>query len=356
MSVKIGDKVRFLNAVGGGIVKRFIDKNLVSVEEDDGFETPVLIRECVVIEPAEGTIKPAPKVTSAPVEPRLSKDVTPQPEIKKEKKPEIVETPEGEQLSVMLAFLPNQPKSLQNTTFDCYLVNDSNYYLFVNYMNKSGNLWNSRYSGVIEPNIKIFMEEFSKEDLNDLERVCIQFIAYKENKPFRVKNPASVELKIDTVKFYKLHSFRENDYFDEEALIFPIVKNDIPEKTFHIDPKALERAMKEKQAAENPRQHPDRKKEPSQVIEVDLHATELLDTLTGMSNADILHYQLEKFNETLAAFQGKKGQKIVFIHGKGDGVLRKAILDELKTKYKGYYFQDASFREYGYGATMVQIR
>ena len=39
-----------------------------------------------------------------------------------------------------------------------------------------------------------------------------------------------------------------------------------------------------------------------------------------------------------------------------DGVLRKAIETELKTKYKNYYYQDASFREYGYGATMVTIK
>ena len=48
--VKIGDKVRFLNAVGGGIVRQ-ITKDSAMVEEDDGFETPVLLHECVVIEP-----------------------------------------------------------------------------------------------------------------------------------------------------------------------------------------------------------------------------------------------------------------------------------------------------------------
>ena len=36
-------------------------------------------------------------------------------------------------------------------------------------------------------------------------------------------------------------------------------------------------------------------------------------------------------------------------------VLRKAILQELKYKYKNYESQDASFREYGFGATMVII-
>ena len=54
-------------------------------------------------------------------------------------------------------------------------------------------------------------------------------------------------------------------------------------------------------------------------------------------------------------YKNKKGQKIVFIHGKGDCVLRKSILQELKYKYKNYESQDASFREYGFGATMVII-
>lgn len=51
-----------------------------------------------------------------------------------------------------------------------------------------------------------------------------------------------------------------------------------------------------------------------------------------------------------------KGQKIVFIHGKGEGVLRAAIMKELNHRYKGHDVQDASFREFGFGATQVTIR
>ena len=50
-NLNIGDKVRFLNAVGGGIVRR-IEGEMAYVEEPDGFETPILSRECVVVEPA----------------------------------------------------------------------------------------------------------------------------------------------------------------------------------------------------------------------------------------------------------------------------------------------------------------
>ena len=74
-----------------------------------------------------------------------------------------------------------------------------------------------------------------------------------------------------------------------------------------------------------------------------------------MDNTAILKYQMEKFNEALKAVLKKKGTRIVFIHGKGDGVLRKAILSELKSKYPSCKWQDASFKEYGYGATMVTI-
>ena len=48
--MKVGDKVRFLNEVGGGIVAGFQGRNTVLVEDEDGFEIPMLITECVVID------------------------------------------------------------------------------------------------------------------------------------------------------------------------------------------------------------------------------------------------------------------------------------------------------------------
>ena len=55
-------------------------------------------------------------------------------------------------------------------------------------------------------------------------------------------------------------------------------------------------------------------------------------------------------------YKGKREQKIVFSHGKGDGVLRIAWLGDLKRKYNTCRYQDASFQEYGFGATLVTIR
>ena len=65
---------------------------------------------------------------------------------------------------------------------------------------------------------------------------------------------------------------------------------------------------------------------------------------------------MDVFTKTMNEYKNKKGQKIVFIHGKGEGVLRQALIHELNYRYKSCSYQDASFQEYGYGATQVTIK
>ncbi|MCK4922995.1 MAG: hypothetical protein KAS71_18230, partial [Bacteroidales bacterium] len=50
MDIKQGDKVKFLNDVGGGIVTAIIDKEKVLVSGEDGFDMPVLIKDLLVTE------------------------------------------------------------------------------------------------------------------------------------------------------------------------------------------------------------------------------------------------------------------------------------------------------------------
>ena len=345
--IKIGDKVRFLNSVGGGIVKRFINKDLVSVEEDDGFEMPVLIKECVVI-----TI--AGDVTAENKGINISSRI----DVSDKQTTRTYETKEGNKLNAALAYIPSDIKNLSNSDYDAYLINDSNYSLFFTYSNKTGEKWNVRFAGMIEPNTKLHLELFKKDILNEIERVCVQLTAFKQNNSYELKQPVSVELKLDTVKFYKLHSFKENDFFSEEALIYQIVRDDFPIKQVQINSQELESAIKEKKFNDTNKlkRHFEGPKIKNGIVEVDLHIDELIDSTAGMANADILNYQLDAFRNTLSQYKNKKGQKIVFIHGKGDGVLRNALLKELNSKYRTYSYQDASFKEYGFGATMVTIK
>lgn len=58
--MKIGDKVRFLSEVGGGIVTGFQGKDIALVEDADGFDIPMPVRECVVIDADDYNIKRKP--------------------------------------------------------------------------------------------------------------------------------------------------------------------------------------------------------------------------------------------------------------------------------------------------------
>ncbi len=355
-TLNVGDKVRFLNAVGGGIVRK-IDRDMAYVEEEDGFETPILARECVVVEPAKPQKKqPEVKTIFTAVEPHREEPhrAATMPTTAVEP---IEETAEGEQLNIALAIIPHEPKHLNTTAYDICLVNDSNYYLYFTFTSRDDEGWRTRHAGIIEPNTQMELEELQQRDVNSLQRIGFQYIAFKQGKHYKAKNPGSVEMRFDPVRLYKLHSFRSNIYYDEPALIIDIVKNDTPIRPLVVNSEDLARAMSEKNRSESiNRPHVSKpKQQPQEIIEIDLHINELLDNTTGMSSGEILEYQMDTFRKVLADHRNNKGQRIVFIHGKGEGTLRRAILDELRTKYKEYGCQDASFREYGFGATMVTI-
>lgn len=348
--MKIGDKVRFLNEVGGGVVTGFRGKDIVLVEDADGFDIPMPIREVVVIETDDYNLRSKPKT----VAPKVEEPVKPA-------KPEISARPTevrgGDSLNVMLAFVPENIKEISNTVFETYLVNDSNYYLYYIYLSAEGQAWKTRSHGLVEPNMKLFLEDFTRDSLNELERIAIQFIAFKDSKTFTQKPAVHVDLRIDTVKFYKLHTFRESDYFEDPSLLYDIVRNDVPVKQVYTSAEDIQQAILKPKQEDRQKSKPIIKRGGSQgIIEIDLHIRELLDDTSGMENSEILGYQLDKFREVMEKYKHKREQRIVFIHGKGDGILRKALLEELRRKYGTCRHQDASFQEYGFGATMITIR
>lgn len=354
--MKIGDKVRFLSEVGGGVIAGFQGKNIVLVEDEDGFQIPTSINDVVVIDNDDYNIKPEVQTPRTVKDDEEDYDPADRP-ITFTAEPE--ERKGGDALSVYLGFVPVDIKEITNTKFEVYLINDSNYYIDFTYLTVEGTSWNLRSRGIVEPNTKLFIEEFGREVLNELERVAVQFVAYKKDKGFLLKPTVDAQLRIDTVKFYKLHTFQENDFFEQNALIYTLIENDKPVRPLVVDAKKLKIEMARKVSADSkPKavvQHA-RKKAKDEPVVVDLHASEILDTTAGMSSADILNYQLDLFKKTMDSYMGKHGTKIVFIHGKGEGVLRHAIIHELNYRYKNCPYQDASFQEYGYGATQVTIK
>ncbi len=216
--MKIGDKVRFVSEVGGGVVSGFQGKDLVLVRDEDGFDIPMLSRELVVIgdNVSEMNIpRPTPK-----------QEVEEPGERHVAFKPKPQERRGGDLLNVYLGFIPS---GADGDTFRCYVVNDSNYFLQVLLLSYENASCLCRFMATLEPNTKQMAEEFGRQQLAGLERLRVQLLAYKTDKAFLPKPALSVELRLDTVKFYKPHAFRPTPFFKATALLVDVVRNDRPQ-------------------------------------------------------------------------------------------------------------------------------
>lgn len=158
--------------------------------------------------------------------------------------------------------------------------------------------------------MKMHLEEFEKSELNGMEHVAVQLLAYKDDRTFLLKNAINTEVRIDTVKFYKLHTFQQSDFFAEPALIYDIVRDDEEVKQVYVSANDIKEALLQKNVSDVPaklqkKQH----KVKNDIVEVDLHIHELLDDTTGMGNAEMLNYQLDVFRKTLEEYKIRKDRK-----------------------------------------------
>ena len=89
-------------------------------------------------------------------------------------------------------------------------------------------------------------------------------------------------------------------------------------------------------------------------MEVDLHIQHLTNSIRGMSNYEMLNLQLETAQRQLEFAIKKRIQKVVFIHGVGEGVLKEELV-YLFRRYENVKYYDAEYQKYGLGATEVYI-
>lgn len=381
-----------------------VDGQIAYVRDSDGFETPTQLRELVVIQTAEQAAQTAPKApqttqaakaaekAATAAKTKGTKNDIPhrqQPETTTDSEPSlpILQTADGDTPNIILAFEQVSPKTPTHTDFYCTVVNDSNYHLFITIATRAADSrqYTPRYQNIIEPNIQELVDTYTPADVATFDHILIQAVLYKPTTPYAAQPHISIARRIDTTKFYKLHTFKPNPYLDSPAITIEIVRDGKvadgqPDVTILATPATAEnrpeststaapgrtssytrRALRDKIRADrrpnlpNPHSY-SKTAAPGEPIVVDLHIDTLLDSTAGLSSADILNYQVDTFRAVMDANLRNHGQKIVFIHGKGEGVLRQALTKELNHRYKTHDAQDASFQKYGYGATQVTIK
>jgi len=348
--LKVGDRVKFLNAVGGGKVTGFVTPKVVNVEDDQGFEVPCMVTELIKDERFEDILdRPVVREKKQP------KEEPPKP--KRESMPLFASSagsPASTEPAYFLAFVAEVPSMPLSGEIKAWLVNDSKYTLLYHFSLLTEGSYQSEKSGRLAPFSRIPLKGFGHEDFSSFPDFGFQILPF-ENRSSALMPALVKTIRINPVRFYKETSFTGNAYFEKRAMLLEIREKDLSkelEKLQQHDFSAPD-VMMESGDVSQPKP---KKKEPLELKEVDLHIGELVDSAAGLSNKEMLDLQMERFRSEMEKAIGNGTRRIVFIHGVGQGTLKNELRRELETKYRKYDIQDASFREYGYGATMVILR
>ena len=363
MSFKVGDLVKFLNDIGGGTISK-IEGNVAYVSIEEGFSIPYLTEELILSDKEEDTTTTTTNFEEVEKIEEIEKIV----EIVEEKKEidkllldavdEQVEIRKktNDEIEIFFAFVPKIDKVATQSDLKVYLINDSPFNILYNYVLEYSGNHVSRNSGILEANTKFFIETYRREDLNDLSTFIFQFIPYK-NGIYKLRPPIEKKLSIKPIKFYKEKSFVENDFFYEKSIIFKVGEDKFKEEQEKLKNTIVtDEIINEKNDFLGTRINYEKERNPlkSDILkEVDLHIHELIEDETGLSNREMLTIQLNRFRSELENAIINDTKKIVFIHGVGNGVLKNELRKILDADYKNFKYQDASFKEYGYGATLI---
>jgi hypothetical protein len=329
MKLRIGDKVRLLNEVGEGIVSRIKDKETVFVEMQDGFEIPFGISQLV------------------PIHTELIID----------KEAENIEINPEAHLTDAVYFIIEPDHDFQPLVSDykIYLFNASSFNLVYAYSIKDEEYFQTLKHGEVGPYQKVLIRQVKMQFFKDYHYHKMECLLFK-NTFFKAQTPiveviriapeviqAAKTIKHDQFKHPVYGFMLKDEFVSHQRVESPLEPHDI----------ARLRSIKEfKSASKISKSNKEYLK--SLEKEVDLHITELVEDPSGLSNFEMLNIQLERFEKELDEALAKHMRKIIFIHGVGNGRLRQEITSILKHT-KGITFQDASFKEYGFGATQVNI-
>ena len=224
MKIKAGDKVKFLNDTGGGIVSEIIDDRMVNVRIEDGFDIPVLISELILESDENKLIEKAGEDISKSVD---SNKIDASNEKITDNSILSENLPEKALRSVCFGMIPANSKMVYKSDINTYLINDCDFYIY--YLIGCMETGSFRYlkSGLLEANTKEYVKTFTQTELSKIKKFHFQILFVNKGEYFP-RQPVDSYFDIAKISFYKENNYRENEFFHEKAHILKIV-TDSPE-------------------------------------------------------------------------------------------------------------------------------
>ncbi len=381
MKFNIGDKVKFLNQTGGGVISKIISSSMVYVLTSDGFDLPTMSSELIKVDQIgkvasmfdedfnvdiskikgrESNSANGAKIPSGSGLEKAERGFDPgdQEDEYIDRQSALgnysfrVKNPSG----VYLAFVPHDQKWLVTGMVEIYLVNHTPYTVLYNLFLEEENKLEGKDYDVVFPGNKLLIDTLDRDALLLWSRGIVQLLFFSES-PDRVLQPVSTEFDIKANRFNKEENYRDSEFLEEKSLLISISSlSSQPSVISREDSKMDEEAIRIMKA---------RQVKPESLIEkhqtgpkeavVDLHIGELLDNIEGLKPHDMLNIQIEYFIRCVESAVERNFHKVTFIHGVGNGSLKNAIIKKLQ-EYESMENHSASLAKFGVGAIDVVIR
>lgn len=329
MKIRIGDKVRFLNETGEGVITRFGDKNTAYVEMPDGFEIPYPVKHLVPIH--------TELIINSEAE---NLDLNPE---------------SGVTDALYFVIEPDHELPMLVSDYNIYLFNSSSYNLLFSYSIKDEAYFQTLKHGEIGAYQKILLKTVKSSFLKEYSYHKMECLLFK-NVHYRAQIPVSETIFVNPSNLTPKSLIKHEEFklpvyaflIKDEFIVSQNVEQDLSSE----DIARLKKLKEANSFQKTSRSHKEQLKNLEK--EIDLHIEELVDNINGLSSHEMLNIQLEKFEKELDKAMESGVKKIVFIHGVGNGRLKTEIHNALKAT-PGVTFQDGSYKLYGFGATQVNI-
>jgi hypothetical protein len=351
MKFKIGDRVKFLDEHGGGIISRIVSHNLVHVAIEDGFEIPTLVNNLILSQDIEKSLLRSGQDNraqeAAPVPPPEEEPARDEPLPKLWGRREM---PEG----VYLAWVPVDQKWLVTGNYELFLINHGPWdVIFSLYLRNDEGVYESRDYDVVPAASRIHLATVKPERLERWADGSVQLI-FRKDRTDRLLMPASIDFHIRGHRFLKEGAYQEYSFFEGKIFLVSLMSLSsagTAGKPSQKDEPARD-TLKARQDEEEELIHAYRKGEREAVV--DLHVEALMEDYGEFGTRDLLNIQLGHFLACLESAIRCKYRKVTFIHGVGAGKLRQEIEFRLK-EYQRLGWEDAPMRDYGQGAVLVRL-
>ncbi len=355
MKFKIGDKVKFLNDIGGGVITKIISPTMVEVATEDDFRLPMLASELVFAQSAD--LKESVFNQDFHVETEIEPipDYDENIEMEKSYRLPKLSSLNAKPSGIYLAYVPHDQVWLLKDDIDFYIVNFTNFEVLYTLMLKKDNHYVNIDYGNMLPQTKMLVATIKRDDLELFLQGYLQLLFFREEDK-NIYQPVCQKFNVKPVRFFKENSFMACNFMEERALLVQVAVPTIMESNLLLD---KDNKIQEQALVQNNKIHQSSFIEDYQIndreAEIDLHIEALVDNHASWSRTEILEKQKSVIVKAIESAIAENYRRIIFIHGVGNFILKTELINILK-QYPTLHYFDASMQKYGRGATEVLIK